>query len=162
MPSAARSRRLPEPFEFFIDRSLGQYTVAQALRARCLPREVVHVHDEHFPDATRDEDWLPQVGRRGWVVLTKDARIRSNDLERGAVLSSGVALFELARGDLTGEQMGELLCGALDRVRTVLRRYRVPIVASVSLRAVTVRIADGVELRPPKEYRQASKTSKPA
>jgi hypothetical protein len=115
---------------------------------------------EHFPHATRDEDWLPEVGRRGWVVLTKDARIRSNALERGAVVASDVALFELTRGDLTGVEMGAIFCAALGRIRTVLRRYPVPIVATVSLRSVSVRIAEGTELRPPKEYRQSPRKAK--
>lgn len=119
---------------FFIDRSLGQYTVAQALRACCLPDESVEVHDDHFSPATHDDEWLPDVGRRGWVVLTKDDRIRSNDLERSAVLTSEVALFALPGGDLTGPRMGELLCAALKCMRTVLRRYPAPIVATVSMR----------------------------
>ncbi|MGH7152226.1 MAG: hypothetical protein ACREIU_16085 [Planctomycetota bacterium] len=36
----------------------------------------VEVHDEHFARDARDEEWLGEVGRRGWVVPTKDQRIR--------------------------------------------------------------------------------------
>jgi PIN like domain len=36
----------------------------------------IEVHDDHFPQDAPDELWLPEVGRRGWAVLTKDDRIR--------------------------------------------------------------------------------------
>jgi hypothetical protein len=43
MPSGPRSRRLPEPWIFFIDRSLGGQVVGEALRAA---GEQVEVHDD--------------------------------------------------------------------------------------------------------------------
>ena len=65
-PSAA-----PPPF--FIDRSLGRLTIASALREQGAE---VHTHDTHFAQVARDEEWLAEVGRRGWEVITKDTRIR--------------------------------------------------------------------------------------
>jgi hypothetical protein len=98
-----------------------------------LPGEAVHAHDEHFSHDATDVEWLAAVGQRGWVVLTKDVRIRSNKLERGSLLDARVALFALGRGHATGPRMGEIFCGALCLIRTVLRRYRPPIIAIVSL-----------------------------
>lgn len=66
---------------FFIDRSLGRKYVAEALRTA---GATVEVHDDHFPQTTPDVEWLAEVGRRGWVVLSKDERIRRNRIERGA------------------------------------------------------------------------------
>src|SRR3954469_18720819 len=68
MPSGPRSRRLPEPWIFFIDRSLGGQVVAEALRAA---GEQVEVHDDHFARDASDETWLGAVGAKGWVVLSK-------------------------------------------------------------------------------------------
>lgn len=153
MPSAARSRRLREPYTFFIDRSLGARLVAEAIRVGCEPEESVLVHDDHFPQDTTDTEWLKQVGARGWVVLTKDTRMRTNLVEREVILGSHVAWFALARGDVTAAHMGKVFCEALARIRTVLRRYELPIIATVSIEAaVTVRYGDGGELRPPKIY----------
>ena len=153
MRSAARLRRLREPFTFFIDRSLGARLVADAIRDGCDPGEIVHVHDEHFAQDTTDTEWLKVVGARGWVVLTKDTRMRTNLVERETILAGRVAWFALARGDLTAVHMGRIFCEALGRIRTVLRRVEVPIIATVSTEAtVTVRYADGAELRPPKTY----------
>lgn len=67
---------------FFIDRSLGRKYVAEALRTA---GATVEVHDDHFPQTTPDVDWLAEVGRRGWVVLSKDERIRRNRIEREAL-----------------------------------------------------------------------------
>ncbi len=153
MPSAARFQRLREPFTFFIDRSLGARLVADAIRVGCEPGEVIHVHDDHFPQDTTDTEWLKAVGARGWVVLTKDTRMRTNLVEREAILGGHVAWFALARGDLTAGHMGQVFCAALGRIRTVLRRFDVPLIATVRVdAAVVVRYGDGGELRPPRTY----------
>ena len=60
------------------------HVVAEALRAH---GERVVVHDEYFAADAPDVQWLRQVGEKGWVVLTKDARIRTNALERQALLA---------------------------------------------------------------------------
>ena len=79
---------------FFVDRSLGRHIVARALRVAGV---LVEVHDDHFAQNAPDEVWLPEVGRRGWAVLTKDERIRYRDAETTAAIAAGVALFILHR-----------------------------------------------------------------
>lgn len=67
--------KLREPFTFFVDRCLGRGPVVSALRAAGVQ---THAHDDHFAQDTLDVDWLTEVGRQGWVVLTKDKNIRAN------------------------------------------------------------------------------------
>ncbi|MBI4950724.1 MAG: hypothetical protein HY908_01710 [Myxococcales bacterium] len=143
--------KLPEPFTYFIDRSLGRgILVAELLKAG----EQVHVHDEHFAQDTPDADWLVEVGRRRWVVLTKDKNIRFNELERQALVSARVACFMLGRGNLTAQEMAQSFIGALPRMKRVLRRYAVPLAASVTASAgVRVLLAGGVWLKPPREVK---------
>ncbi|MBV6410625.1 MAG: hypothetical protein LC123_16595 [Burkholderiales bacterium] len=95
---------------FFIDRSLGRKQVAQALREA---GATVEVHDDHFPQTTPDVEWLAEVGRRGWVVLSKDERIRRNRIERAALDSARVRAFFLTQQDITGQEMAELFSNAL-------------------------------------------------
>jgi hypothetical protein len=52
--------------------------VAEALRAAGC---TVEIHDRHFAQDAKDAEWLPEVGRRGWVVLTKDRHIRTRQSE---------------------------------------------------------------------------------
>lgn len=143
--------KLREPFVYFVDRSLGQAIVVESLRAA---GQVVHAHDDHFAQNTPDTTWLMEVGRRGWVVLTKDKNIRSNRLELHAVLQASVACIMLGRGDLTAAAMGKLFGDNVRRIERVLRRFEVPLVASLSsggnLRVV---LAAGEWLQPPKEIK---------
>ena len=130
MPSAARSRLLPEPWVFFLDRSLGSRLVAEALSAQ---GESVEAHDAHFDKDAADVEWLGAVGRKGWVVLSKDDRIRLNEVERTALTQAGVAAFFLGRSDLTGPQMASAIVTALPAMRRALRRFDVPFIARISL-----------------------------
>jgi len=36
----------------------------------------VEQHDDHFGPETTDEEWIGEIGRRGWIAVTRDARIR--------------------------------------------------------------------------------------
>lgn len=98
----------------------------------------MEIHDEHFPPDARDSDWLPEVGRRGWVVLMKDKRIRRNRLERDALLSAGVRAFVLTSGNLTGPEMAQVLAAHLVRMARILRGNPGPFVAGVSRSGITV------------------------
>jgi hypothetical protein len=94
-PSVAGSgSKPPEPLVFFIDRSLGRKIVAQALREI---GETVEIHDDHFAPDAKDAEWLLEVGKRGWIVLTKDDRIRYRVTERTAIESATVRAFVLTR-----------------------------------------------------------------
>jgi hypothetical protein len=138
--------RLAEPFTFFVDRSLGGAFVATAVRQA---GHGVVVHDDEFDPNARDVDWLRAVGARRWVVLTKDARIRTNALERGTLLSANVAAFILGQGDMTGSRMALIFVSALPRMMKVLRRWDLPIIATVTaVGGVSVLYANGERLHP--------------
>jgi predicted nuclease of predicted toxin-antitoxin system len=119
----------PELPPFFVDRSLGKVQVAERLRGAGL---TVHVHDDHFPIDAKDVDWLPEVGRRGWAVLTKDKAIRKRALELQALRQGGVAAFILTSGDLQGSEMGQVFVDALPKMLRLLRKQEPPFVATVS------------------------------
>lgn len=123
---------MPRPTEsptFFVDRSLGARDVADALRAA---GELVEIHDDHFAPDTPDVTWLSIIGRRGWVVLTKDDRIRRHPLELAALESSGVAAFILTAQSVTGADMAKLFVAALPRIHAVLRTRSRPFIATVT------------------------------
>jgi hypothetical protein len=105
-------RRSTDAPTFFVDRSLGACDVPDALSAAGVR---VEIHDDHFAPDTADTAWLSEVGARGWIVLTKDARIRRHPLELQALLAAGVAAFMLTATDLTGADMGRVLAGAIPR-----------------------------------------------
>lgn len=80
----------PETITFFIDRCLGSKRIVTALRQAGI---TVAVHEDHFPPDAADVDWLPQVGERGWVVLTKDANIARRTLEKMGGSGGNAAVY---------------------------------------------------------------------
>ena len=129
-PSDASLPSPPEGWVFFVDRSLGRRIVPGALRKA---NEVVHAHDECFPQDAKDEIWLAEAGKQGWIVLTKDARIRYRANEMNALMAAKVRAFVLtARGDLSGQEIAAIFVKALPRMKRLCARTPPPFVAHVS------------------------------
>lgn len=53
----------------FLDRAIDSEHILQALTATGV---VVIRHRDHFDDDATDPEWLPVVGEREWIVLTKE------------------------------------------------------------------------------------------
>jgi hypothetical protein len=62
---------------FFLDNNLSPI-LAEGLRA--FGEDVRHLR-EVFPPDTPDEVWLPEIGQRGWYLVTHDKRIPRKALE---------------------------------------------------------------------------------
>ena len=89
-------------------------------------------HLDHFAAGTEDVDWLPEVGRRGWCLLTTDARIRSNYLERESVRDNGVRMFYFPKNNLSGKEMGAAILKALPAITALFLSQTPPFIASIS------------------------------
>jgi len=128
--SGANSKQKPpESRTLFLDRSLGKKTVAEALRNTGLK---VEVHDDHFAQDATDESWLTVVGKRGWIVLTKDRRIRFRAIERTALVNNAVRAFVLTAGDIDGTSMAALFVKALPKILKFSASYAPPFIATIS------------------------------
>ena len=93
-----------EPREIYVDRSLGQTIVPEALRKLGL---TIHTEVEVFgdvPEGVLDAVWLERAGREGWIVFTKDARIRYRVAEISVLADNGVKAFVLSGGNLSGPE----------------------------------------------------------
>jgi hypothetical protein len=99
---------------------LGRKKVPDALRAAGVE---VRAHDELFPQATHDVTWLREAGANGWVVLTRDDRIRYNQLEKQAVLAAKVRFFSIMSSSLTGDEAAALLVSALGAISRLCRQH---------------------------------------
>ena len=103
--------------------------VADALRQA---GAIVEIHDNHFRQAAEDVEWLRAVGPRGWIVLTRDDKIRHRSHERTALIQAGVRAFVLARRSLSGPAMAEAFVQALPAMRRFVPRYQAPFIARVT------------------------------
>ena len=95
---------------FFLDYQIGRYIVADALRALGAH---VEVHIDHFTPDAPDSHWIPEVGRRGWVLITKDQHIRRNPLERAAYEGAKLRGFVVTGTDMAGKELAALLVRCL-------------------------------------------------
>ena len=126
--------RLPEPWTYFVDRCFGTGVVPARLReVVAADGAKVIVHDDEFPQNTKDVAWLPIVGERGWVLITKDNALRKNVLETNAILHSGVAAFAMGSAGHTAERNAEGIVTALRAIERCLRRFRPPFIATVTI-----------------------------
>jgi predicted nuclease of predicted toxin-antitoxin system len=116
------------PITFFIDRCLGSKRVVTALREAGL---TVEIHEDHFAPDALDVEWLPQVGEREWVVLTKDANISRRTLEKMAVARAGIRLFILASQNLASSEMIDILVQAIEPMKNLVQNHPAPFIAKI-------------------------------
>jgi hypothetical protein len=116
----------PEPV-FFSDENLGRRVFPERLRAAGVRLEI---HLDHFAQGTEDEDWLGEVGKRDWVLLTLDARLRYNRLERDAIMEHGLAAFVVVGGQSHADK-AETFLKARNRILRFLQKNRPPFIAKI-------------------------------
>ena len=83
----------------------------------------IRVHDELFPQGTQDVDWLREAGANRWVVITRDDRIRYNQLEKQAVIAARLRFFSITSSSLTGDEAAALILSALDKMSRLCRQH---------------------------------------
>lgn len=105
-------------------RAIGRRLEAEGLR--------VELHDDHFPQGTPDTVWLAAVGSRGWIVLTKDTRIRHRPGEKQTLLGARVRAFAFTSGNLSGAQMSEAIVKALPKMMALLASHPRAFVARIT------------------------------
>jgi len=126
--------------EYFADRNLGAKIFPEILRAAGI---IVHAHNEHFAHDAADADWIPVVAQRGWVILTSDAAIRRNPLERTAVLSSQAVMLVLVGANAKAAELAHNFVNTLPRIEAFLAHAPVPVMAKVFRPNPTSQVAEG-------------------
>ena len=113
---------------FYIDRCLGNKLIVETLRDAGIS---VEIHDDHFAKDAQDVEWIPEVGKRGWIILTKDARISNNKLERFAVANAGVKMFSLASQKLSGQEMADIFTESIIEIQKMVNSNPAPFIAKI-------------------------------
>lgn len=118
-----RSRALPDPPEFFVDRNLGRYDLVHALeQAGYVAHTLASVYGEQRAQQVTDEEHIALAGERGWVVLTKDDAIRRRPAELQAVERHGVRMFCLTNAGLRGDEQRRRFLVNINRIVQRSRR----------------------------------------
>jgi hypothetical protein len=111
---------------YFTDRDLGK-RFPEILRSGGLS---VERHADHFADDTPDEKWLAEIGKRSWVALTHDHRIRYKPNERDAVVRHGVALLVII-GKAPFPELAHAFVTSRQSIENFLDRHKPPFIAKV-------------------------------
>ena len=126
---------------FFVDRCFGR-GFWKALRAAGFKAE--H-KDDHFAQNTDDEIWMQEVGHRGWVVFTRDTRMRFHPNERAAVINSSLRMFTLqtkrgesGRRGINGKEMTEIFLENMGKISKLLLTTPGPFIAAVTRHDVKI------------------------
>jgi hypothetical protein len=89
-------------------------------------------HGQHFAPETQDTVWLPVIGEKGWILLTKDKRIRFNDLEKATVIAYRVRKFYFTSGNYSGAEMAIMLVAAIPEIVRLCQKQAPPFIASIT------------------------------
>ena len=111
---------------FFTDRDLGK-RFPEILGAAGLR---VERHADHFPHDCPDPTGLQEIGRRGWVAVTHDGRIRYKPNELAAVVEHRVALLVVI-GKAPYPQLARSFVATREQILDFLDRHNPPFVAKV-------------------------------
>jgi len=111
---------------YFTDRDLGKQ-FGEILKAGGLD---VERHSDHFAPDTPDDVWLAEVGRRGWIALTHDKRIRYKPNERDAVMRHGVGLLVIV-GAAPFAELAHAFVATLPSIERFLDGHPPPFIAKV-------------------------------
>lgn len=94
-------------------------------------------HDRlpEVPLGTPDLDWMPLVGARGFIVVTRDRRIRTRPAELAAYRQHGIRSVWLgAKRDMRPDEQAELFLRFEERiVRQIIKRGAGPWALALTL-----------------------------
>lgn len=73
---------------------------------------------DEIPRGTPDLSWMPIVGARGWIVLTRDRRIRTRPAEQLAYWEHGLrSVWIGGKQDHTSRELAEIFLQHEERLR---------------------------------------------
>lgn len=98
--------------------------------------DVIYPGHERCPTIhqdTKDEDWLAEAGRNGWVVIRRDKHIRSRPGERRAFIAHGLRAFCLTgAGHKSKWDVLTLLVANWPEIERIARETSGPYIYSVT------------------------------
>lgn len=128
--SASSSASPPDTPVLFIDRCAWSIRLGEALTAAniaFIPHHQCFVHD------CPDEEWLPAVGKKGWIVLTRDKNIRRKPNELRAFKESRVLAIVLTSGQASAADTADLVVRLYPKLMRKMQTAKPPAMFAVTL-----------------------------
>jgi len=116
------------PLEFYVDLGLGR-TVVEILRDHGLDvRSEIEIFGRR-PEGVPDVEWLERAGLKGWVVFSKDKRLRHDRDQQAMMVEHQVKAFVLTSGNLKAPEQAARFLENIERIERVARAETVCIYA---------------------------------
>ena len=115
-----------ESIVYFTDRDLGTRFPEILSNAGLNVRR----HRDHFAPETADEVWLEFIGKKGWVAVSHDARIRYKPNELAAVVRHRVRLLVVV-GKAPFPELARHFVATAPRIADFLSQHSAPWIAKV-------------------------------
>ncbi|HJW10746.1 MAG TPA: hypothetical protein VJ598_03110 [Albitalea sp.] len=128
-PEPAATAVGPPTPTLFIDRDTWSHRLDAALREAGIP---FVAHRSLFEPDTPDTTWIAEVGRRGWVVVTRDQEIRRRPNELRAVRDAGLHLFALTSGNLSAADTAAVIAKAWPSIQRWVAHTLPPALFSIT------------------------------
>lgn len=116
--------------------------------------------DDGFPAGMPDEEWLPVVGRNGWIVISSDTKIK-RPLQRDLWFLYGVRGFLFTENRLRGETRAIILRAAFPQMRVLVRETEPPFLGCITVEGyakIELDLADHKQVRRNEKKAEKRKT----
>lgn len=106
---------------FFVDENFGTNLVTGL-------RDLGYTNIEHltetFDPGTIDEIWLDYVGKKGYILITKDKKIRKNPKEKATLIKHKIVAFYLGGSQMGTKDISKQLINAWNKMEDTARRQK--------------------------------------
>ncbi len=104
--------------------------LADALQQR---GRLVRMHKQVFPDRTPDRIWIPDVSRRGWIIVTRDRRLQRRHLEWIAFLRAKARVLWFKGERASNIEITEGFLTALPGIDKITAQLRPPYIIKITV-----------------------------
>jgi hypothetical protein len=106
-----------------LDENICFPELQKAMRDANAPCELL---TDHFPRGTPDVEWLPQIGQRNWILLSKDLAIGVDSLEYLALTNAKLGAFFIRSREMPKKEIITCVLKALPKMLQIMRTQERP------------------------------------
>lgn len=128
---------LPNLPAVFLDATNATESLVASLTAKRIKSEKI---TDHFAANTPDHVWLPFVGKKGWLILTKDSKFKYRPTERIAFINAHARAFVIVTANMSGEQIADMVATAIPEMKKFIRDNPAPFIAKIHKKGHQVKI----------------------
>jgi hypothetical protein len=114
----------------FLDATFSSVRIAEFLSK--WERWKVELHSRNFAPDCPDEVWIPEVAKRGWIIITGDKMIRRKPSTASAVKQHNAKVFILGQGGRQLEDYQAILYAVRNKILRAATRTKGALFATIT------------------------------